>query len=179
MLDIVSDEETLVPIIANGLNRWKPSRDKSVLISANRSCLWDSSSGPLPLLGADYGDEATWIEDPWEGWIERRSGADPSCPFFGAGHPGVFWLNLRTYPRQRTNICGLSLFEWIGNHYKILGNAAGVETLKCWQRLRSRIAKATTKVPRGRIDAPLKPEIFAFPVAEELLRSGKKADDNP
>jgi hypothetical protein len=176
---LLLDENELVPIVADGVGRWIATTDKSTLLTASRSCLWHIASGPLPLLGAKHSDETTWIEDPWSGWAERRPGADRSQPYFGAGHPGIFWLDLNIYPTELpTNICGLTSFEWIGDHYKILGGGARLETHRCWKRLRSKIKKVSTKVPRGTIDGPFKPEIFALPIAAQLLQSGKRADVN-
>ena len=119
------------------------------------------------------------ITDPWAGWTERRAGADKPVPFFGAGHPGVFWLKLRTAPKISGHVCGPSSFEWIGNLYKVLGNAAKPETIHAWNRLPGRIGKAVTKVPGGQLSSSQAATIWAFPEAYTRLNEGNQADRNP
>jgi hypothetical protein len=54
----------------------------------------------LPLL-REKGRPDGVIEDPSVGWSEERTGADPTTPYFGAGHVGIFWLNVRTIGRKK------------------------------------------------------------------------------
>ena len=73
--------------------RWKAVRTVERLKDGNHK-LWHIPAGPLPLLAEDGPDRD--IHDPWEGWTERRSGADPTTPYFGAGHPAEIRLELWT-----------------------------------------------------------------------------------
>lgn len=178
LFQLLLKESELASIVADGPGRWKAAGDKSGFLTVRRSCFWHTASGPLPLLAAPPGEQSAWIDDPWSGWTERRSGADSSLPYFGAGWPGVFWLNLATQAKAATNICGLSSFEWIGDRYKILDKGARPETHRCWNRLCSRIRKVGMKVPRGALAFAAQPEVYAFPAAMTLLQSGKQADIN-
>src|SRR5215469_14359825 len=125
-LDSDADLAWLAP---NGPGCWTAARHHPPL--ARRMGLWHASSGPLPLLAADSAEQGLdWIHDPWSGWQERRAGSNPETPYFGAGHPGIYWLNLRTDPGRpgKTAEIGLSSFEWIGNHYRQIGRCADPST---------------------------------------------------
>ena len=100
-------------------------------------------------------------------------------PFFGAGHPGVIWWNVKTKSKS-TDGLGLSSFEWIGNRYRILGDAARPETEALWKSLR-RLLRAwhAIRIPRsGAIDEP-RPEIYALPSAYRRIKAGAARDPNP
>ena len=66
----------------------------------------------------------------------KKTGANPKVPYFGAGHPGVYWLNARTESTYNSDCLGLSSFEWIGNWYKAIGIEAHPATKKWWERLK-------------------------------------------
>jgi hypothetical protein len=143
-----------------------------------RTGLWHTPSGPLPLLlqGADD----SWIDDPCQGWTDL-TGASDSVPYFGPGHPGVYWLNLRKVPAQlRANVqIGLSSIEWIGNHYRSIGNAPASVTEAHWRALRRWVNKVAPRIPRtGDFDGP-RPEVFAFPAALEAIAKGASRDAMP
>lgn len=144
--------------------------------------LWHTPTGPLPLLSADPAAKALdWIHDPWSGRQERRAGRNPKVPYFGAGHPGVYWLNLRTDPDRpsKTAEIGLSSFGWIGNHYRPIGSAADPSTERHWKALRRWVAKVAVKIPRaGAADGPGS-EMFAFPAAFAAVRTGATREAIP
>jgi hypothetical protein len=176
-LDADPDLAWLAP---NGPGGWIATRQHPPLL--RRIALWHVPSGPLPLLAADPAERALdWIDDPWSGWQERRAGSHPDAPYFGAGHPGVYWLNLRTDPGRRRSSAeiGLSSFEWIGNHYRQIGKAASASTERHWKALRRWTGKVAVKIPRsGDPDGPW-PEIFAFPEALAAIRRGTTRGPNP
>ena len=72
-----------------------------------------------------------------------------------------------------------SVIQWIGNHYKMIGNAAKPETEKFWKRLRRFIASNSTRIPgSGVVDGPF-PEIYAFKSALEEIQNGRARAANP
>jgi len=147
---------------------------------SRRMGLWHIPSGPLPLLASDWrkGQE-DWVTDPWRGWTERRAGADPTVPYFGPGHPGVYWLTLRApaslNPGEQI---GMSTVEWIGNRYRSIEEPAPA-TEAHWKALRRWMAKVARRIPRaGDVDGPHR-EVFAFPAALEAITSGAHRVSNP
>jgi len=164
LVEHVDSDTDLAWLAANGPGGWIATAHHPPLVG--RIGLWHTPSGPLPLLSADPVERAVdWIHDPWSGWQERRAGRHPTTPYFGAGHPGVYWLNLRTDPDRpgKTGEIGLSSFEWIGNHYRPIGSSSDPSTERHWKALRRWVGKVAVKVPRaGDVDGPA-PEIFAFP----------------
>jgi hypothetical protein len=142
-------------------------------VEHGRYCLWHIPSGPLPLERGPR-EKPGEIVDPFAGWSEIRVGADPSTPYFGAGHPGVFWLNVQSGEMLSAGlqVVGLSSFEWIGNHYRIIGSSAHPDTERYWKGLRRWVTKIAVRVPRG---GPIKTEaaeIWALPGAQALFVSG-------
>ncbi len=178
LIGLLNRDQDVAFLVTDGPGRWI-ARNELSEPSASRISLWHIPSGPLPLLGERTTEPVGQIGDPWSGWTERRQGADSTNPYFGPGHPGVIWLNLRLAARDLQSICGLSSFEWIGNHYSLIGNAAKPATEHWWRKLRRNVQKAARKVPRVRLDSPLPAEVYAFPAAYELLKAGRSADANP
>jgi hypothetical protein len=170
----VNATDDLAYLVACGPGQWKAVRSLGS-IECGRYGLWHVPSGPLPLLHSGS-ESSSEVEDPFSGWSELRPGADSSTPYFGAGHPGVFWLNLRagSTSRHGVPVVGLSSFEWIGNHYRIIGKAAVPQTEASWKMLRRWVAESTSKVPRGGPTETTSPEIWAFPGAEALFFQGAK-----
>lgn len=180
LVDHLDEDQDLAWLASDGPGQWRATPRHPVL--SGRLGLWHIPSGPLPLVGPDpTKGVADWVHDPFEGWRELRAGADPSTPYFGPGHPGVYWLNLRsaTDRGRRTADIGLSSFEWIGNHYRVIGAAADPSTERHWKSLRRWVAKVATKIPRsGSIDGP-GPEIWTFPDALNAITSGASREPNP
>lgn len=175
VLSHLNDDGQMAFIVSSGNGGWRAVASLSEL-RPGRHCLWHVPSGPLPLFrGA--ATEPGLVVNPFAGWVEEKPGADPAEPYFGAGHPGVIWLNFRattTQPLSGQSEIGLSSFEWIGNHYKAVGSAAKPATEAYWNALRRWVKKKAVKVPRGGIAQSTPPEIWAFPEAVDLLKQGAK-----
>ena len=170
----LNSEESVGFLVSCGPKKWV-AVNKLDAWTSPRIALWHIPSGPLPLLAEEPSAEDGEIADPWSAWTERRTGADPTTPYFGAGHPGVIWFNLHSSNGR----IGLSSFEWIGNHYQIIGSAANPDTEKWWRRLGRRIKRDAVRVPRsGPVDGG-KPEIWALPSALSAIKAGAKRDSNP
>lgn len=179
LLSHLNASEELAFVVSNGPGKWIAVKALESL-TYGRYCLWHVPSGPLPLIrGAK--EAAGEITNPFAGWPEERAGADPTKPYFGAGHPGVFWLNIRCKEAHRVSgeaLVGLSSFEWIGNHYKSIGVAAKPETEKFWKTLGRWVKKLAVKVPRGGPQQPTPPEIWAFSGAQAMFEAGVKGGNN-
>ena len=178
LIELLSQDPEIAFLVADGPKRWRAVQSFAPK-SPFRIGLWHIPSGPLPLLLANQDHPPAHVLDPWAGWNEERTGADPTTPYFGPGHPGVFWLNLRLGGVDAGSCCGLSSFEWIGNHYRLIGNGAAESTELWWKLLRRQISRIARKVPRQGLSGTAKPEIFAFPHAHETLAAGANADANP
>ena len=175
ILDWLNRSEDLAFIVSDGRSRWRAVESIDTLDN-NRFCLWHVPSGPLPLLHAKPSREVGSIGDPWKGWQELRVGADASQPFFGAGHPGVIWLNHRPVSRRTPPAIGLSSYEWVGNRYRVIGNGADPSTEAFWRTMRRWTQKHAKKIPRkGPTDGP-RAEIFAFPSALAAIEAGAERD---
>jgi hypothetical protein len=174
----INDSPELAYIVQDGPKRWRAVAALERL-EKSRICLWHVPSGPLPLLHAHPSERVDVIEDPWSGWHELcPEGNGGRNPFFGAGHPGIFWLNHYPTPSKNPPILGMSSFEWIGNRYRIIGQPANPSTEKCWKQLRNWIAKQSIKLPRsGPPGAGA--EIFALPSALAKIETGMDRDSNP
>jgi len=159
--------EEVAYIVGDGPGRWRAVGSVPAF-GIDRICLWHVPSGALG-----------GITNPWNGWQEMRAGADPRVPYFGAGDPGVFWLNVRPTSRRSAGGIGLSSFEWIGNHYRCLGRAAAPSTERFWRGLRRWAQKHAKKVPRTGLLGGPRAEIFAFPFALAAFGAGVPRDDNP
>ncbi len=175
---MLNDDPEAAFIVADGIGQWKAVEALDVL-DGKRHAIWHVPSGPLPLLSSLQGEPDDQIVDPWLGWTERRKGADPMTPYFGAGHPGIFWLNLKNHHWANESTIGLSSFEWIGHRYAKIGNTVAPATDKWWKRLTTKIKRASSKMPRGGPRGTFKPEIYALPGAVRAFGEGKNADDNP
>ena len=173
LLSLLNLNDEIAFIVSSGSGAWQATTSISELIPG-RYCLWHVPSGSLPLVRRD-GSEPGTIDDPFLGWEEERAGADPSTPFFGAGAPGIIWLNVRPTgaraPAPET-VVGLSSFEWIGDHYKVLGFPARPETKAFWNALGRWIRKRAVKIPRGGPVSTTPPEIWALPSAMQLFAGG-------
>ena len=171
LLNLLNSEEQIAFLISDGQKRWKAVKSISEFPNDNIT-LWHIESGNLPLLTKSGKDE--WIENPWNGWTEKRTGSNPKNPYFGPGWPGVIHLNINT---DYDDEIGISSFEWIGNHYSIIGISASDSTKKFWSRLKRKIAKISTKLPRADFEGA-KNEIYTFKNALLEIRNGKERRHN-
>ncbi|MBX0334288.1 hypothetical protein K3G39_13675 [Pontibacter sp. HSC-14F20] len=173
----LNQEEELAFLISNGNSKWISKKEHVIIedLSNQESGvgfveynLWHVPSGSLPLLGLNSVVSAQ-ITDPWTGWTEVRPGANPTIPYFGAGHPGVINLEIKIAGAGEIPI---SNFGWIGNHYRIIGNGADRTTEKFWNKLKRMAKKEATQIPRCN-DPIGKKEIYAFPAAYKEIGNGR------
>ena len=177
LLGLLNTDDNIAFLVSDGPNRWIARREL-IHLPAGRKSLWHIPSGPLPLLYPKPSNQVGSISNPFSGWVEQQPGADRSTPYF-ADHPGALWLNLNLQGRDTGSICGLSSFEWIGNHYAVIGRPAPPQTVRWWKAFQARVRKRTRRVPRGALGRTERLEIFAFPAAYRELEAGGNADDNP
>lgn len=171
----LNNEPDIAIIESIGEGHWQARSDISI-IASGRYCLFHKMSGPLPLLVKNWRGKEAVILDPFAGWREKRTGANPKLPYFGAGHPAIFWLNVRI---KNENEIEMSSFEWIGNHYSIIGQPAPDAAKKWWNRLRRWVKKNSTHIPRtGEIDGVNK-EIYAFESSLKKIKNGMVRANNP
>jgi hypothetical protein len=178
LLALLNEDPEIAFVISDGVGRWKAIATLDAF-NDKRLAIWHVPSGPLPLLAAVTGDPHDEINDPWGGWTERRASVEASTPYFGPGHPGIFWLNLKNYQQGNEDAIGISSFEWIGHRYSIIGNVPAPDTDKWWKRFASKIRRLSIKMPRGGPNGPFKPEIYALPSAARAIANGKEAANNP
>jgi hypothetical protein len=131
LMELLLHDPDIAFLVPDGSKRWRAVKEMNAQ-GNERVGLWHVPSGPLPLLPPVHGDPIQQIHDPWFGWKEERTGADPNTPFFAA-HTGVFWLNLHVEGKDRGSCCGLSSFEWVGNRYKIIGKGSQPSTEDWWK----------------------------------------------
>ena len=165
-------------IITAGPGKWIACRTIDEVVDG-RYCLWHIPGGSLPLFRGPGRPSGT-ISDPWSGWTEVKGGADASVPYFGGSHPAIIWWNVRIRSPKVPGGIGLTSFEWIGNHFRLLGLAADPKTEAWWARLRKRVRRrGARRIPRtGSLDGP-KAEIWALPSALAKTMSGVHRDENP
>lgn len=173
--DFLRSEKNISLIKSVGEGHWQAFSDFEIN-EPGRYCLFHSEAGPLPLLAKNHDEADGEIANPFEGWQEERAGANPRQPYFGAGHPAIFWLNVRLKDEEKV---GMSSFEWIGNHYAQIGRPAPEVAKKWWGRLGRWVRKQSFKVPRsGALNGNGK-EIWAFSSAMLEFESGVDRANNP
>lgn len=176
ILSDLNEDADICFIIADGAKRWRAVHQLDRLTDG-RYCIWIHSAGPLPLLRPDRQPPGL-VSDPWLGWTELRTGANPTQPYFGTGDPKIIWFNVLTTGKTPGAI-GLSGFEWIGNRYGAIGRPAPGLAERCWRRLGRKIKKTAKRIPRqGPLEGP-NPEIWACPSALASIVAGKPRDKNP
>jgi hypothetical protein len=184
LLKWLDEDGEIAFLVGDGPGRWKAVEKLSQPVDGTHS-LWHIPGPPLPLLGPKATDLGGFVQDPWKGWTERRAGADPGRPYFGAGHISNPHLNIRVRyvspnpDRGGRDVLGMSSFEWIGNHYRAIGAATSSSTEAWWKRLRKWISKRAVKVARDGAWDGANPEIWAFPAAIEAIRAGLPRARNP
>ena len=178
----LNQEDELAFLASNGGSKWIAQKEHDILTDLNTQVsglgrveynLWHVPSGALPLLGLNS-ELSTIVADPWTGWTELRPGANPTVPYFGAGHPGVISLKIKF---SASGEIPMSDFSWIGNHYRIIGNGADKVTEKFWNRLRRMAKNKAMQVPRCN-HHDRKKEIFAFPEAYKEIENGRPCSLN-
>jgi hypothetical protein len=178
LLTVLNEDPEVAFIVSEGPARWIARRTLATAPDGTY-CIWHEPSGPLPLVRAMLLPSGR-VKDPWSGWTEKRKGADSSVPYFGPGHPGVIWWNLRTKSRATPGGIGMSSFEWIGNHYRVIGSPAHPATESWWKRLRTVLKRLrASRIPRtGPLDGPVA-EVWAMPSALSQIRAGVCRDEDP
>lgn len=177
LVDRFNDDESVAWLVnSGGPGLWRATARLDD-VPAGRIGLWHVPSGPLPLLAAHPGEPDGVLPDPWQGWRELRPGAAATEPYFGPGHPGVYWLTLRLSEEGRP--IEMSTIGWIGNHYASIGLAPAPATERHWRALRRWAASVAVRIPRvGPVDGP-GPEISAFPEALAAILAGRARRGNP
>ncbi len=177
IIGMLNADDDCAFIVSDGPKRWKAVTRLESFRDGDY-CIWVRSGGSLPLLRPD-GPSDELIKDPWGGWTEQPTGANPDQPYFGPGHPAVVWFDIRTKGRGGAGAIGISSFGWIGNHYRVLGSPAPEQVEKWWQRLRRAVKKSGKRIPRtGPVDGP-DPDVWALPSAYRAIVNGTPRDDNP
>jgi hypothetical protein len=171
LLNADGEAAFIVPV---GPRQWR-AVERLEGFADGRYCIWCHSGGGLPLI-RPKGKRNGVVRNPWAGWTEEVTGMDPDTPYFGPGHPTVIWFDIRT-PAE--GVIRMSSFEWIGNHYRVLGSAAPAAVEKWWQRLKRAVTKSAKRIPRtGPVSGP-RPEIWALPSAYAKIGAGAPRTDNP
>lgn len=173
LLDALNADDEIAFLVADGPRRWKARRAVDELPAGRTTALWHLPSGPLPLVGSTDPQ----IPDPFAGWREQITGMDPTVPYF-ENHAGVLLLTYRPEGLSRGSACGLSSFQWIGDHYAVIGKPAPRATERWWTGMVRKVEAAATLVPRRSLIASSPPEIYAFPAALDRLNDGKTFDQN-
>jgi hypothetical protein len=176
--DWLSDEDEIAFLLHIGEDQWI-AKQRVDTLSPGRYELWHTLSGPLPYLRDNiYDDRNGTIRNPWDGWADTRESANRPL-YFSNMYPGVMTMTVKPKGYEVEGSIGLSGIEWIGNHYRILGDAANPNTEKWWQRHKRWVKKQAIRIPRS---GPLNgsdPEIWTFPSAYEKIKAGTPRDINP
>jgi hypothetical protein len=158
---------------------WKAVPTVPQLADGNHS-LWHVPAGPLPLLD-EFGE--TPIADPWAGWSEERSSADPTKPFFGSSSAEIrltLWTRFHPYTQQEKSeafaidsrwagdekLLSASDLQWIGRRYR----PAPASTHRWWNRMRAWLNRTATRSTSSGVT------FWAFPSSAKRLRSGMRYD---
>jgi hypothetical protein len=190
--DWLNQEDEIAFLVSNGKNKWIATKQHDIMGDIEKQKfgktnfaeykLWHVPSGPLPLSwtrgvikSKQHSEDDVKISNPWAGWTEIMIGANSRVPYFGAGHPGVISLVIKI---SNDGEIPMSSFGWIGNHYKIIGNAADPTTEMFWNKLKRMVKKIGTHIPRSN-SAGGKKEIYAFPVAYKEIQNGRQCSLNP
>lgn len=168
-------EEVIAFIVPDGPRRWRAVPQLGGPLPDGQICLGHTQSGPLPLLHRWLASipfvPGGKVRDPFAGWRERRTGADPTVPYFGE-HPGVYWFRAHTSGKGHQGEIGISAFDWTGNRYRPLGDAAPPVAARWWERFRRYVRKHAVYIPSsGPIDGP-DPWVWAMPSALARIRQG-------
>ena len=200
--DWLRQQDEIAWIVATGRKSWQAVPDCDVRQDGTY-CIWHVPSGRLPCLPQrDPDGPPEWIEDPCAGWIEpdwippkayyamppdsqenmRRNWArrdQPGAkPYFGAGHVGVIWLDVRTQGGRPGEI-GHSNFGWIAQRYSSIGKVPVESTTEWFAKLEHAIRDVAVKVTReGPLRSP-RPEVWALPSALAKIQAGAPRQRDP
>ena len=191
LLDQDPDAAVILP---DGPGRWKAHRGVPKLKDGQVG-LWHVPSGPITLEPTDLKAKARTVKSPFAGWREIVSPVEPGVPWLGPASTGVVWLTVRRRagPSSHTfrtmnrphwtapanQVIGMSTFDWIGNHYGIIGTPAAESTTKWWSSLRRRVARVATAIPSSGKTSGRPKDVWAFPAALAEIEAGRKRADNP
>jgi len=184
----LNSEPEIAFLTATGGGRWRAVNSIPAMFGSQSYLLWHVPSGPLRLatqaprpstLTASRAAEA--IPDPWSGWDDPGWFGSDAPSITGAPDgpwTGIVQLSIRTVGYSVPGAIGLSHFNWVGNHYSIIGFPADPSTKRWWERLRRWMAKSSTQVPRrpGVDDRLLR--AWAFPDAWAQISMGRARDAN-
>jgi hypothetical protein len=162
----------------NGYRQSWKAVDKVSELADGEHYLWHIPAGPLPLLTEDQREVV--ITDPWKGWTEDFSGADPTIPFFGSSQAVIrlsLWTRHHPYSLEEratlpilnshwdreTDLLAVSDFQWVGGRY----TPPSPMTKRWWSRLRAWLNRKAK-----RMSAPPQQIIWAFPSARDKLSRG-------
>jgi hypothetical protein len=177
ILAYLNKDDATAFIVTDGTKRWRAAA-RLPSLPDGRYTLWICLAGPLPLLRPRPQTNLI-VDDPWSGWDELRTGANPKEAYFGSSPTVVAWLHVRTHGRESPGSIGLSSFGWVGNKYSRIGNPAPPAALDWWKKLGRNLKRRAIRIPRcGPLDGP-KPEIWAQPSALAKFHDGTPRDRNP
>ncbi len=146
ILAYLNEDDATAFIVADGAKRWRAAA-RLPSLPDGRYTLWICLAGPLPLL-RPHPQPNLIVDDPWSGWDELRTGANPNEAYFGASPVVVAWLHVRTHGRESPESIGLSSFGWVGNKYRRVGKPAPPAALDWWKKLGRKVKKHAVRVPR-------------------------------
>lgn len=157
LLSYLNDSEEIAFILPNGHMKWI-AVNRVEKFDAGTYWLWHIPSGPLPLRQKNEVEGE--IENLFEGWTEAYERTNANRPPLG-NHVGVITINIRpTFVDDGTEFIRMSSFEWIGNHYRLIGFPAHPSTENFWKALKRWIRKSAKQVSRGGPAYNHKPEIW-------------------
>jgi hypothetical protein len=165
-----NEDEELVWLVGDGADRWIAKQQVGELYE--RTILWHTPSGPLPLVGTDGDGSDRWVTDPFQGWDEPQSWRQRTEPVFF--HPGVYSLRITPpdspYLEEPEQI-GLSGIGWLANYYSAIGRPAHPATERHWKALRRWITSLAS-VPSVAANSSQRRRQYAFPEALKAIQAG-------
>ena len=173
-------------IVGNGPKRWIAKSPLPYHGDATY-CIWhvpSAAGGPLSIPRRVDGavcisSDNRVIHDPWQGWEEEITGANSSQPYFGPGHPGIIWLNARSYSTAAQDWVGMSSFTWVGSDCDREVRPAAEIARPFWKKLRRLVTENNAEIPVfGPWDGDAPPKIPALPNALAKIKNGAGRSEN-
>ncbi len=172
----LNEDPEIAFLVQDGPRHWQASWHVEELLG--KMMLWHVPGGPLPLL-ARGGQKDSWIEDPFAGWQELRSGMDYSVPYFGTACPNTLLLELYVRGwrgREPDDIIPLSGISWYGASPLCSPHA---ETRQWWQRFRGWVRRQAVRCTRsGPLDGS-HADVWAMPAALRSIQAGVGRSEFP